>query len=209
MKTLLISAKSKENIMPVVIKSLRLLPKKIGLITTIQFVDQLPKVKKFLESKNKKVVIGGQILGCNVKSAEKIDKKIDAFFYIGSGYFHPIAVKLATNKEVIIANPLENSVSKVNEADIKRLKAKKKTALIKFYSAKNIGILVTTKPGQQYLKKATELKAKLKDKQCYIFISDTIDLNDLENYPFIDSWVNTACPRLSDYSSNIINIEEL
>jgi len=81
--------------------------------------------------------------------------------------------------------------------------------LIKFYSAKNIGILVTTKPGQQYLKKATELKAKLKDKQCYIFISDTIDLNDLENYPFIDSWVNTACPRLSDYSSNIINIEEL
>jgi len=95
MKTLLISAKSKEDLIPVVVKSLRLLPQKIGLITTIQFVDQLPKVKKFLESKNKKVVIGGQILGCNVKSAEKIDKKIDAFFYIGSGYFHPIAVKFS------------------------------------------------------------------------------------------------------------------
>ncbi len=209
MKTLFIPAKSKQDVMPVVAKALKLLPKNIGLISTIQFLDQLLKVKSFLEKNNKKALIGGQILGCNVKSAEKIAKKIDAFLYIGSGYFHPIGVKLATNKDVIIANPLSGNVSKVNEADIKKLKAKKKTALIKFHSAKTIGILVSTKPGQENLKKAFELKKKLKNKQCYVFIADTIDLTDLENYPFIDCWVNTACPRLADYSSNIINIKDI
>jgi len=209
MKTLFIPAKSKEDVMPVVKKALKLLPKKIGLVSTIQFLDQLPKVKKLLEKNNKKAFIGGQILGCNTKSAEKIAKKVGAFLYIGSGHFHPIAVKLAANKEVIIANPLSGNAGKVSEQDIKRLKAKKKTALIKFYSAETIGILVSTKPGQQNLKKAFELKKKLKNKKCYIFVSDTIDLADLENYPFIDCWVNTACPRLSDYSGNIINIEEI
>lgn len=209
MKTLFIPAKSMQDVMPVVKKSLKLLPKKIGLVSTIQFLDQLPKVKKFLEKNNKKAIIGGQILGCDVRAAEKIAKKVDAFLYIGSGHFHPIGVKISTKKEVIIANPLSGNVSKVNEQDIKRLKAKKKTALIKFYSAETIGILVSAKPGQQNLKKAFELKKKLKNKQCYVFVSDTIDLADLENYPFIDCWVNTACPRLSDYSSDIINIGEI
>ena len=33
-------------------------------------------------------------------------------------------------------------------------------------------------------------------KKAYIFIDDTLKLNDLENYPFINAWVNTACPRI-------------
>ncbi len=204
-----IPAKSKEDVLPVVEKALKLLPKKIGLISTIQFLDQLPKAKQFLEKNNKKAIIGGQILGCDTKSAEKISKKVDAFLYIGTGYFHPIGVKLSTGKEVIIANPLSGQVGKLKDEDIKKFQAKKKTALIKFHSAETIGILVSTKPGQENLKKAFELKKKLKNKKCYIFVADTMDIADLENYPFIDCWVNTACPRLSDYSSNIINADEI
>lgn len=209
MKTLFIPAKSTVDVLPVIEKALKSLPKKVGLVSTIQFLDQLAKAKKFLEKHNKTAIIGGQILGCDTKPAEKISNKIDSFLYIGSGHFHPIGVKLATNKEVIIANPLSNNVSKINEADIKKLQAKKKTSLIKFHSAQTIGILVSTKPGQKNLKKAFELKNKLKDKQCYVFVADTIDLADLENYPFIQAWVNTSCPRLGDYSSNILNVDEI
>jgi len=38
---------------------------------------------------------------------------------------------------------------KVPKKDIELLKIRLKTALIKFLSAKNIGILVSTKPGQE------------------------------------------------------------
>jgi len=78
--------------------------------------------------------------------------------------------------------------------------------LMKFYSADNIGILVSTKPGQNNLKEAIELKKKLK-KNCYIFVSDMINEAELENFPFIQAWVNTACPRIE--GKNIVNAEDI
>jgi len=42
------------------------------------------------------------------------------------------------------------------------------------------------------------LKKSLKDKEVYLFISDTVDFSQLENFPFIDCWVNTACSRIMD-----------
>ena len=79
MKILHIHAKSKENI-NTVLKKFKI-KGKIGTITTIQYLDQVKKLKNF--------IFGGQILGCNIKNAEKINKKVDSFLYIGSGIFHP------------------------------------------------------------------------------------------------------------------------
>ena len=79
---------------------------------------------------------------------------------------------------------------------------------MKFLSSKNIGILVSIKPGQYNLKKAFALKKKLRDKKCYIFLSDNIGAEQLENFPFIECWVNTACPRIAD-NLNVVNISEL
>jgi diphthamide biosynthesis enzyme Dph1/Dph2-like protein len=64
-------------------------------------------------------------------------------------------------------------------------KQKEKAALVKFISAKKIGILVSTKHGQSRIEKALEL-AKKKDKEYYIFAFDTLNLSDLENFPFIE-----------------------
>ena len=57
------------------------------------------------------------------------------------------------------------------------------------------------------MQKALELKKKLKEKKCYIFVSDMINENELENFPFIQAWVNTACPRI--VSKKIVNIEDI
>jgi len=43
-------------------------------------------------------------------------------------------------------------------------------------------------------------------KKAYIFIDNNLDLRHLENYPFIDSWVNTACPRIG--TDDIVNIKQ-
>ena len=67
---------------------------------------------------------------------------------------------------------------------------------------------MSTKHGQSRIEKALEL-AKKKDKEYYIFAFDTLNLSDLENFPFIQCWVNTACPRISEDKGNIVNIEEI
>src|SRR4030043_1391157 len=82
---------------------------KAGLITTIQHSDKLKDAQKVIPDS----IIGGSVLGCDVSAAEKIKDKVDFFVYIGTGEFHPLGVALKTGKEVIIANPLTNTVSKI------------------------------------------------------------------------------------------------
>ncbi|MBW2973037.1 2-(3-amino-3-carboxypropyl)histidine synthase subunit [Candidatus Woesearchaeota archaeon] len=180
------------------------LPAKLGVVTTIQHLHKLDEVISQL----KEAVKGGQVLGCNVDSAKQIAEKVDAFLFIGSGEFHPIAVALETGKKVFKWNPLTQKLSVVKEEDVERYKKRKKAALVRFLSANKVGILVSTKHGQSQIEKATALADK-KDKEYYIFAFDTLNPSDLENFPFIEVWVNTACPRIADEKPNIINISDL
>ncbi|MEA2037439.1 MAG: diphthamide synthesis protein [Nanoarchaeota archaeon] len=181
------------------------LPNKIGLVSSIQFIDSLESIKKQLKDS----VIAGQILGCNAKPAEKTESKVNAFLYVGDGSFHPLAVALATKKPVFTFNPLNNNFSKIKEQDIESYKKRKKGALLKFLSAENIGILVSTKPGQYYdIKKLEKLEKKYLNKKFYTFMAETVDYAQLENFPFIGAWVNTACPRIEE-DIKIINIKDI
>ena len=235
MKTLFIESKFKGKINLNKIK-IDKLPKKIGLITTVQFADYIKKIKNFLEKHNKKILITkgnqkypAQILGCDITAAEmsekrsfseharkssisdKIKTKVDAFLYIGDGKFHPLGLAMKTNKDVFCFNPLNNNFSKIKKQEINNYKKKLKIKKTRFLSTDNIGILVSTKPGQTNLKKAVEIKNKLekKHKKCYIFCFDTLNLTELENFPFIEFWLNTACPRIQEDSKNIINFGEI
>lgn len=186
------------------------LPKKLGIIATIQFTNSLNNIKKQLEKQGKNVFIArskskaqnlelGQILGCNVEAATQIQDKVDAFLYIGTGIFHPLQVALATNKPIFIFNPETKILSKLDHKTIKRAKARQKTQKIKFMSANKLGILASTKPGQQRLKQAQALKNKLEkqNKQVYIFLFNNFQEEQLENWLSIECWINTACPGLS------------
>ncbi len=219
MKTLFIEAKSDVQV-ELYDTAIKELPEKIALVTTIQFIDSLPKLKTQLEQAGKKVILvkgkrakhEGQMLGCDIISGIKAD--VDAFLYIGDGLFHPKALLIKNEKPVFTFNPFNKSFKKLDQAEIEAILKKQKGALLKYHSSKEIGILVTTKPGQQQLKKALDLKNKVKDKNFYIFLCDTLDFNDLENFPFIECWVNTMCPRIG-YDDTIrlrkpvVNIEEI
>ncbi|MBS3145836.1 diphthamide synthesis protein [Candidatus Woesearchaeota archaeon] len=201
MKVFFIPAKSKTNINEAV-KNLDFgrLNGRIGLVTTVQYLDQV----KNLDLPRSKFV--GQIIGCNSSQPEKYASEIDCFLYIGSGDFHPLEVLLKIGKPTFIFNPETNQFSqldpKILEDSEKRLKGK----LSKFYHSENIGILVTKKPLQKDLLNALKLKEK-KDKKYYIFFFDNLNEMDLENFPQIDFWVNTACPRIE--SKKVINIAEV
>src|SRR3989338_3034857 len=107
LKVLFIPAKGKFDVAKLNIKSLEKSGfKKFGLISSIQFVDELSKVRDYLESKGLKSEIGGQILGCRVEKAYAIKSKIDAFLYIGDGLFHPTALYRA-GKPIFLYNGTE------------------------------------------------------------------------------------------------------
>lgn len=196
------------------------LPKKIGIVTTAQFLGKIEEIKQYLEKNGKEAFIDkakqknlGQLLGCDVGAAEKIQDNVNAFLYIGSGAFHPIGVALKTSKEVFQFNPITSVFSKLDCKEIENYKKRIKVKYIKFLSADNIGILVSTKPGQNSYKKALEIKKKMenKGKNCFVFVFDTLNSNEMENFPFIGFWVNTACPRIADDEDkkNVIGMGDL
>ncbi len=176
----------------------KILPKRLGLIGSIQYVEAIPAVKKFLEGKGYEIEIGGQILGCNVSVAKPIQKDVDAFLYVGDGLFHPKALeKLQKDCYLEDGRILKWKTHKVN--------------MTKFYHATEIGIIVSLKPGQMYplfenLK--DNLKEKFPDKNFYVFICDTLDYSQMNNFGFIKVWINTACPRIQD-DLPVINAEDL
>lgn len=176
--------------------NLDILPEKIFLAYSIQYKTLAEKIKDKLGSR---VAGYKQVLGCS-----KLKVKYPVLL-VGSGRFHALNLALQGNIMYILEG---NTVSKLNEEEIKRIKANRKTALSRFLAADSIGILVSTKPGQENLKKALLLKRKFekKGKKTQIFLADNINTEELENYN-IDSWVNTACPALS-FDSRIINMHE-
>jgi 2-(3-amino-3-carboxypropyl)histidine synthase len=175
---------------------------KIGLVTTIQYSNYLKDIKKIIKNS----IIAGSILGCDISAAKKISNKIDSFLFIGTGKFHPIKLAADLNKSVYIFNPENNSLYSITQEEINEYKSRKKGSYMKYLNAEKIGILISIKPGQYNLQKAIQFKKKSK-KQNYLFLFNILNPLELENFPQIQSWVNTACPRI-EYK-NIINIQDL
>lgn len=211
MKIFCLEAKSDIDVMPVVREAFRHLKGNVAIVSTIQHLHKLEEAKAFLRKNSIKAEIAGQVLGCRVP---KIPDNVDQILYIGSGRFHPVGIFLKTGKEVIAANPLTGSVVKITQKDVEAIEKRKKGALAKFFSSEKIGILITTKSGQANVqggkKRIEEIMKKYKDKRFYMFAFDTLQKNELENFNFIECWVNTACPRLfEDFERGMINIEDI
>ena len=219
MKTLFIEAESNTTIdFPQ--KHIDKLPQEIAIFTTIQFSHNLPKIIKAIEKtgrtvkllKGKHTQYPGQILGC-----EFLEYDAKAFLYIGDGKFHPEAIMMQNlEKQVFQFNPFDSSLKELDKEEIKKLIKKHKGAIVTFLSRTNIGMIITTKPGQGFLKRALQFKeqAEKKDKKVYMFICDTVDFNQIENFPFVECWVNTACPRIAlddkdKFNKPVVNMEDV
>ncbi len=178
--------------------------KTIALFGAVQYIKLEKAISQLEENGNKAIKSHGkrtsgdfQLLGCDCFS-DSFDTGIvqaDAILYIGDGLFHPKALLMSTKKEILMYNPIASSLSTLTLKEIEQQRKKYIANLRKYIAAEKIGILVSTKTGQQYLKNALKLKESTK-KQAYIFIDDTFNYLFMENYPFIECWVNTACPRI-------------
>ncbi len=203
MKTLFISAKSTMQITDAELKSLsKNLPKNLAIAYSIQYKNLAEKIKKIL-SKKHKITFFTQVLGC---SKPKIPKNTNAALLISDGKFHATSLAYETKLPVYLFS--SGILEKISKEEIKNLEKKQKGAYLKFLHAEKIGILISTKPGQENLKKAINFQKKLKNKSSYLFIANNIDTNEFENFQ-IDSWVNTSCPRMDMNKGSIINISKI
>jgi len=202
-------------------EELNKLPEKITIVGTIQYKDYFKQIKNKLTELKKQPTIGitkqttaGQILGCDVHLTEKTKKTFkpdsDCFLYIGDGIFHPIKIAFTYNKPVYMLELRNGEIKKIDQKEVEKYSKRKKGALIKFLSSDKIGVLFTTKPGQNKNEDKTikKLKTKYPNKTFYPFIAHEINFQSLENFPFIESWINTACPRIEE-DFRCINIEDL
>jgi 2-(3-amino-3-carboxypropyl)histidine synthase len=201
MKVIYIPAEIKSEVNEKNIQALKL-PDSTAIAYSIQYKNIAMKVKQILEKKYKITGIV-QVLGC---SRPVFPKGTKAVLLISSGRFHALSLSAETKLPIYILE--SNELAKISKEEIDAFEKKKKASYIRFLNSEKVGILVSTKPGQENLKRAINIKSKMKGKKSYLFLSNEIDTRQFENFNDIDSWVNTACPRL-DFDSSAINIRDL
>jgi len=185
--------------------------KMIAVYSSVQFAKKLDKIISQLEKEKIKVISSSperssakyQLLGCDVYYKNlRLNEEPDAFLYVGDGMFHPQAIAIAQKdkesfKPIICYDPISSRATTLTRDSIKKIIMKSRYSYSKFLASDIIGILISTKYGQEHLKLAKTLPKRFPEKKFYFFIDDSISLGQLDNFPFIQAWVNTACPRIA------------
>ena len=199
----------------------------IALYASVQFVKHLDLVKQQLieagvtvvTSKADRTHVVGQLLGCDsYMSSLHLKQDIDCYLYLGDGRFHPLALVYAQKdspemKEVVCDDPIAGTMTILSVGQIKRILQRYRASLMTFLRSDRIGVLITVKPGQQQYKPGLALETKFPEKKFYYFVDNTISFDQLENFPFIQTWVNTACPRIGfddseKFEKGVLNLND-
>jgi 2-(3-amino-3-carboxypropyl)histidine synthase len=179
---------------------------KIGLVTTVQHVHQLDEAKNLLEVAGKTVFVGdagkvkyaGQVLGCDFSNAQAVSEKVQAYVFVGGGRFHSIGVALATEKPTVIVDPYEQVAYPIHD-QVRRIIMQRWANIVEAKQAKNFGVLISLKSGQMRLTEAMSIKVKLEKtglKATLLGLRE-VTPSALLQFPGIDAFINTACPRIS------------
>jgi len=179
---------------------------KIGLVTTVQHVHQLDEAKNILRNAGKTVLVGdadpvkhpGQVIGCDFGNARSVSEKVEAYVFVGGGRFHAMGVALATGKPTIIADPYEKRAYPIQD-EVRRLIKQRWANISEAKKAKMFGVLISLKSGQMRLGDAMKIKEKLEQNglKATLLALREVTSSALMQFPGIDAFVNTACPRLS------------
>jgi 2-(3-amino-3-carboxypropyl)histidine synthase len=170
----------------------------VGVITTTQHTHMLPGIVEVLRAEGYEPVFRtgggrtpepGQVLGCSFEAARI--PGVSEILFVGTGVFHPLGVQLATGAHVVALDPLSGQAV---EVDAGKFLQKRHALIEKARSARHIGIIVSTKPGQNRYSLGTYLLS-LCDRAYLVFMNE-VSPDELLNLGF-GAYVNTACPRLA------------
>jgi len=169
-----------------------------GLVTTVQHAQWIPAMEDYLTKKGIRIVVAegsnrtplrGQVLGCSFAAARNTGAA--EILVVATGLFHATGVALATKARVIALDPFTGTAQAVSGDALLR---RRFAAIAKAQGAETIGIIVSSKSGQQRMELARRLSA-LSPRATIVLMRDVLP-EELLNLGF-DTYVNTACPRLA------------
>ncbi len=180
---------------------------RIGLLSTVQYIHELSKVKEFFREKGFEVIIGkasgrvkyaGQVLGCDYSSATSVASIVDKFVLVGGGEFHSIGLALETRKECVVIDGYAGSVFTTKEL-LRRFLTSRYACIVEAKTASRFGVIVGLKSGQLNLSEAKRVTKKLRDagKRVTMFCVDDLDPERLNYMEGIEAFVVVACPRIA------------
>jgi diphthamide biosynthesis enzyme Dph1/Dph2-like protein len=183
----------------------------VSLAASVQYLDILPKVKKYLESNGHEVIIKkgayheGHVLGCN---ANAFESSADNLLLLVDGRFHALNNAIIVDREIYVFN--SHTMSKIEQKELDDYKKKVRGKQTKFVASSKVGLLVTTKEGQKS-PNIFKIKKRIEDsgKKVYVFECDSVSISEFENFPDIKLWINTACFGMAHDSPNIVNLSDI
>ncbi len=183
----------------------------IGLASSIQHVKMLDHIKRYLEERGLKAIIGtpsypqmlrGQILGCEYSSLISISRMIDAVLIVSGGYFHALGASLTLNKQTYIYDPYRGTIEDYTEK-ARRILAKRYFLIERIRNSlyHSVGLIIGSTPGQYRpnLLKTLYVKSVEEGYEPYIISSLHVDrdrLISIDNAFNLDFYVVLSCPRL-------------
>jgi len=200
--------------------------KRMLVTSTAQFHPHIDQVIRILEGagitpvlrQGRHTRLPGQVLGCDAPiTYEGREKKpaepIRDVFFLGDGVFHVKELLLQGAERVYAYIPHREEAVLYTRDLIRRDEQHRRAGIAAFHHAERIGVIISLKPGQQYYRFLTKLREAYPTKTYYPIIFDTIDFSQLENFPFIQAYVNAACPRIMDdydkFPRPVVNIRDL
>ena len=198
--------------------------KNIALVSSDQFTEYQKAIQQALEKNQIKCFIGkgdnrvqfmeGRVLGCNFSSAHDAESRSQAIVYLGDGLFHPLIGAYASEKKLLAFNPFTKEFKDLSN-ERERFLRQRWGMIASAKNAKTFGILLSTKKGQLYQRKALQLKKLIEEngKQALLLAGDFVKPEYLAGIE-VDALVNTACTRLAiddwkSFPKPILNPKEL
>ncbi len=183
---------------------------RIGLTTTIQHIHSIKEAEEILREAGKEVYIGhylglkypGQVLGCDYGNAKSIRSLVDAFLFLGGGRFHALGLFLATMKPTVAADPFEGRAHRV-DSEAEKIIHRRWMDISEASRANVWGIILGLKTGQLNMEAALKIKNDIEQlgKRAVLLAMREVTPEALLEFPEIEAYVNTACPRISLYDA--------
>ena len=182
--------------------------KSIGLVAFAQHIDEISSVAQILAAHGFDPIIGkgmgqlhdGQIFGCEFYPAFNIRERVDAMLLLGQSMFHAIGLCLSSGRPTFMLDPHLNEVVDVQQVADDRLKR----AILSVYKARDadrFGLIIGLKEGQIMVDQSIQIKQRLEKlgKKVQLFALREITSDRINSMSNIDAFVQTGCPRKSDY----------
>ncbi len=159
----------------------------VCVVASVQYLDLARLIIKEFEKKGIQVIsekgrmskYENQILGCNAEDFIKIEKRVDAFIVISDGSFHALQLALSSKKPVFQLQ--SESLKQIDISRLEQARKKRRAALANFLNAKEVGVIISSKPGQCNLSEAIQLKERIEKtgRKAFLFIGNTINISEL------------------------------